>query len=294
MTNLITALGHIERTIIHSPATAVDNRLSPLPMLSTAWLESAFDGSVEFRLACSLASIRGLEKIGAFRSNMIPCNPEKPWLPYDSSQIGKPHVVWQHGSLVDNLLDVLHRRCMDAERYRLKVLPLHGTFPVSINDVQAFIRGDTDEKRIEELLWGLNAVDWRSEKPPWKRTDKTGMEVPLPSCYALLKLTHATLRPDGTAVAPNMPGVPIDPAILAQATAGRIDATRTAARRLKASGWRPLITVASGAPDHIRRCAAAVLFPISRYDFRMMAHAVMRYSVSSDVANRTETLSIAD
>ena len=288
---VLVALGNIEQTIINSPRTATDNRLSPLPRLSAAWLDVANDGSPEFRLACALASIRGSGRVGPLRSNMIPCDPEKPWMPYDSGQMNKPHVVWRHGNLVDNLIDVLRRRCMDAERYGLTALPLSGSCAASIHDVLAFVRGDMDEKHIENLLWGLNAIDWRTEY----RTPIQGSETTFdstPPVYALLKLTHGTVRPDGTSIGPNAPGIPYDPAILAQAAAGRIDATRTAARRLRASGWKPLIEVAAGAPQHIRRCAAAVLFPIGWADLRCIARTVLRFPASHEAVSRTETLSM--
>ena len=110
--------------------------------------------------------------------------------------------------------------------------------------------------------------------------------------YALLKLTHATTRLDGTFIDSNTPGIPYDSSILAQAAAGRTEATRRAARRLRASGWKPLIDVAAGAPEHIRRCAAAVLFPIGRSDLRRIARTILRVPASHEAENRTESLSV--
>ena len=292
MTDVLISLGCLERTIAGSPKTAGDDErpLSPLPLLRRDWINAADDGSVEYRLACSLASIRGFGEVGALRSNMIPCNVQRPWSAYDSGQMDKPHVVWQHGNLVDNLIDVLRRRCMDAQRHGLQTLPLCGTFPVPISDIVAFIRGDVNEARIEEFLWGLNAVDWRHDDAPRMHLHDSGESTAIPPCYALLKLTHAPLRPDGIPPGPGTPGIPFDPAILARAGAGQINATRIAAQRLKASGWKPLVNVVAGAPHHIRRCAAAVLFPTSRSDLRRTANTVMRIGKDVNTINSTEEL----
>ncbi len=291
LTAVLIALGNIERTIIHSPGTATDNRLSPLSRLSVAWLDASDDGSPEFRLACAVASIRGSGRVGPLRSNMIPCDVTQPWMPYDPGQMSKPHVVWRHGSLVDNLIEVLRRRCMDAERYGLRTLPIFGNCSASSQDIQAFIRGEVDEKHMENLLWGLNAIDWRAEYRMPMQGNETRFDSISP-VYALLKLTHATARVDGSIIDSNAPGIPYDSTILAQAAAGRTAATRRAARRLRASGWKPLIDVAAGAPDHIRRCAAAVLFPIGRSDLRRVARTVLRFPATHEAENRTEALSV--
>lgn len=275
--SVLVSLGQAERAIIASPRTACDSYLRPLPPLSTHWLDASDDGSPEFRLACSLASIRGKgegkNSIGPLRSNMVPYDFHRPRAAYDHVWMDKPHVVWQGGALVPNLMAVLRRRCMEAQRIGLPVLPLEGRYPARLDDVLAFINGDVDEQHLEEFLWGLNAIDWKAMDAPDLAANKT----PVPPAYALLKLTHATIRPDGSFVTATTPALPYDPGILAAAVGGRCaEATRRAARRLRASGWTPLATVIAGNASHIRRCTAATLFPLRNHDLRTLSYQVLR------------------
>jgi CRISPR-associated protein Csx17 len=63
--------------------------------------------------------------------------------------------VWSEGSLVDNLNSIFSRRMIDAEisgEHKLKdMAKVHA----SLNDINAFIEGETDDNLIADLLWGL-------------------------------------------------------------------------------------------------------------------------------------------
>jgi CRISPR-associated protein Csx17 len=282
LTGILSSVGQCVRRLASSPSFACEpkHNLRPLPRLSLQWIDEADDGSPEFRLACALASIQksgdGEHSVGPLSSNMVPYNHHNPQAPFDKVWMEKPHIVWSNGSLISNLIAVLRRRCMDAARFGLPILPLEGACPAPLSDVISFVGGQLDEERIESFLWGLNAVDWRN----WNRRNAQYSRVVdgiLPPAYALLKLTHATYLPDGRLISKTNPALPFDPGIVAAAAAGRCaEATRRAARRLRASGWTPLITTIGGDSEHVRRCAAAAMFPLCSTDLRTLSRVVLR------------------
>jgi CRISPR-associated protein Csx17 len=119
--------------------------------------------------------------------------------------------------------------------------------------------------------WHAVSVADRAERAPDKesshcydwRTNAFHQAVPS-AFYALLKLCH---RPESDA----FPAIPLTPAIHRQAAAGRgLEASRLAVRRLRASGCAPLVRELPVQEDTARRTAAALLFPISPRDLRLL------------------------
>jgi CRISPR-associated protein Csx17 len=263
MVDILIALGEVETNLALAPRFRQAAFLKPVPLLSLKWLKACDDGSVEFRLAVSLASI-------GIRENMEPVvvrAERADWLESDSH----PQIVWGHGTLTDNLIAALRRRCMDAQRDGNKSLPLAGRYPASLDDIQAFIAGSVDESRLERLLHGLCLLNWSHVSDQGRISeDEPGV---LPSLYVLLKLTH-------------LPGplidfhVPYTPSILARAAVGDgAEASRHAIRRLRGCGWIPMIDVVTESRDLSRRAAGAVLFPILRRDEFLLAASVLRPTV---------------
>jgi CRISPR-associated protein Csx17 len=165
---------------------------------------------------------------------------------------------------------------MDATRIGLPVVPLDGRFPAQLSDVIGFIEGRINERLLESHLWGLNAIDWRKWNIGETPYAPLGDSV-LPPAYALLKLTHATLLPNGGHVSSTSPALPYDPGIIAAAAAGRCaESTRRAAQRLYASGWTPLVLTVAGSAEHVRRCAASSLFPLRASDLRTLSGSILR------------------
>ncbi len=269
---VIRALGTAEKAMVAGSKTTVERKLSPLPRLSRTWLRAADDGSTEFRLACSLASLQGEAPIGPLRANMVPLDQSKGWPTFDTRSMDDPTVVWAGHDLCTKLSACLTRRCLDALRAGPGALPLSGTRPARLDDIAAFVWGDVHEEKIEELLWGLNAVSWAVEAEVRSSRGDGG----LPASYALLKLTHLSVPlPAEVKGAPI--DIPYDPAIARRAYSGDLAAaTRLAARRLRGSGLTPITGVVNGAPDLSRRIAAALLFPISDADAVQLARAVIR------------------
>ncbi len=260
MANILIALGEAEAVLARSPRFRQKHFLKPVSLLTPRWLEVANDGSVEFRLAASLASI-------GIRENMEPIRVTAEWVGWLEAAT-HPRVVWGYGALIDNLIAVLSRRCMDAQSAGRKGLPLGGRYPVSFNDIHEFIAGNADEMRLEGLLRGLTLINWRLVEEHAGTLDDS--ESPLLGLYALLKLTHL---PDSLSGIP----IPYVPSILARAAVGQAsEASRLAIRRLRGCGFAPLVQVISEPADVTRRIAAAVLFPISKLHERCLAERILR------------------
>lgn len=259
--NIMIALGEADAALSQSPKFKRDNFLNPIPLLSPKWLEAVDDGSAEFRLAASLASI-------GIRENMEPVRVTAEWVGWLEADT-HPRVVWGRGSLTDNLIAVLSRRCMDAPREQRKGLPVAGKYPASLNDIHEFIAGNVDELRLERLLRGLVLVNW--DKAQDRPMTDDGEKLP-PALYALLKLTH-------------LPGplrniqIPYMPAILARAASGQAgEASRLAFRRLRGCGLAPMVEVISEPADVSRRVAGAVLFPIAKRDESRLILGILKPS----------------
>ncbi|HRB14443.1 MAG TPA: type I-U CRISPR-associated protein Csx17 [Nitrospira sp.] len=260
MANLLIALGAAEEALARSPQFRGKHFLKPLPLLSPKWLDAANDSSVEFRLAASLASV-------GLRENMEPVRVEAAWAGWLDTDT-PPRIVWGHGSLTDNLIAVLFRRCMDAQREQRKGLPLAGRYTTSLNDIHEFIAGNVDERRLEGLLRGLTLINWRLVRESTQATDEH--ESLLPGLYALLKLTHLPNPFRGNSI-------PYMPAILVRAAAGDASqASRQAIRRLRGCGFIPAVEAISEPANVTRRIAGAVLFPISKPQEASLAEVILR------------------
>jgi CRISPR-associated protein Csx17 len=270
---LIVVLGEAERQMAKSPKRTKDNRLSPLPRLRPDWLKQADDGSPEFRLAASLASIYDA-KLGALRANMIPMALGKPYPAFNLEKMDDNAVVWAEGSLTDNMNAVIERRLLEYRRGDLDSLPLKGSLPADLEDVRLFMEGGIDEGKLEKLLWGLNAVDWYRIRGGGS-SERLGDPL-VPAAYALLKLTH---NPDPVRLDWTAPGtpVPLDPAIFARAKRGQIAAAcASACHRLKASGLPTKTQNFIISSDMGKRIAAAILFPVREADNLYLARLALK------------------
>ncbi|NQT12972.1 MAG: type I-U CRISPR-associated protein Csx17 [Planctomycetes bacterium] len=265
--NVLIALGQAEAAIAISPK--LRNRkekgyVSPVPQLSSQWFTEAYLGleDIEFRLAAALAGIGyGREdKVGPFRRHVEPIDSKntRQWSETDND----PALVWAGGDLVRNMLAVLNRRMIDAVRYGKQpgddelLFPGEGRYRASLGDIAAFIDGHVDDRRIESLLRGLILVNWQAVEYETLKQLR-GLREPMPdAAYALLKLCHIPHGIAGKAVR-------LPPAITRRAASGNLtEATRSAARRLNASGLPPAVGVIHGHGERARRTAAALLFPV--------------------------------
>lgn len=313
---ILVALGAAERELALTPGKVGQSKRPPGPLgrLSSKWIEAAHDGSSEFEIARALAGIRDepdrpgeAAKLGPLRANLEPVDWEKrcrAWAEKDRD------VVWNDADLPTNLVAVLARRMMDADRKGCENLPLASFANAPLDVVAAFIAGELDDRRIEDLLWGLCLVQpkYTPSEPP------DGADIP--AAYALLKLLflprplvierrdtggikvrYAPSSDEGIRIRP-------EPGVLSLLRAGRLgEACAVAMRRLRASGlaptpqaragrtrdrdWLELDRMGSAGVDPMR-LAAALLIPIDEGAVSRLMNMVTR---TEDIETETEPIS---
>jgi CRISPR-associated protein Csx17 len=274
--DVLAALGATERAVAGSLKWAKhkDVRIAPLFGLSSRWLEDANDNSVEYRLAVALAGVsaslgKGQERL-RLRQHLEPLRRA------DHAELRRPEwtdknserdVVWHEGDLVSALNAIAARRLMRFQQAGADGWPDWSPRCASLADIIAFIEGRVNEDLLADLLWGIACVDRAKAAATPSATETGGSgeseddKPPAPDAapsafYALLKLCHHRL-PKGEGP------IPLVPAILNRAMNGDgTAASELAARRLRASGLRPLVYTLPVTGDIARRTAAAVLFPI--------------------------------
>jgi len=234
------------------------NKVDPAPLLSLRWLQTADDGSVEFRLASALASIQPAnDTLGALRAHLEPIHAtQNTW---DEST---KTVVWSAGDIAHNLAAVMERRMMEAERGNMEYLPLDAKCSVAPADIAAFLAGAVDEQRLEDFLWGALLINW-AKIDAYQPAINADALLPLPRVFALLKLLFLPRE----AALPTASGRALwpDATILAALRANDVNrASIEAARRLRASGYVPLAGVERWSNAiQPARLAAALLIPLA-------------------------------
>ncbi|WP_009963689.1 type I-G CRISPR-associated protein Cas8g1/Csx17 [Verrucomicrobium spinosum] len=285
--------------------------ISPLRGLRQDWLEKIGD-SAETRLAASLAGARvsfgkGRETLW-FRQHLEPLkrSEKRGWFnPMWSELSSENDVTWHEGDLADSLNAILTRRIQRVENAGAEGWPDWSPRYASLADITAFIEQRTDDLLLADLIWGLCLLDWQSiaqrermarlaaetveqpantsleleEEPPrqeidqvpdfdWRSDEEVRHQVVPSSFYALLKLCFRRKDRDGKVV-------PIVSAIHQRARMGDgLAASRLAARRLLASGEVPLVRELSVSTKIARRTAAALLFPISPRDIKLLKFTI--------------------
>ena len=269
--NVLIAVGHAERWLSKSGLRKDNDKgkgVRPINFLSRDWLRSADDHSVEFRLACAMASIlseseRGERKVGPIRENMEPVDTSRRTIWKDDSV----SFVWTSGDPLSNMLGVLERRCLEGRMQGRDNFypPLRSMYSVQLRDIVAFLEGNIDVQRVTALALPLSFVRYQPRSQPSDYQQEAPFD--LPAAYAVMKLT---LLPEAFCWQKydmKVEEIRMEPRMLTMLRAGRVrDAYRVAYRRLWASGLRPL-SVEPGIADrsdHGRRLAAALLFPIDR------------------------------
>lgn len=292
---ILIALGQAERELGNGERFRDDKRLKPVAGLSADWIKAArAPDNGEFAIARALAGVDDPDhKIGSLRTNL---EPVREW--YDSEEKRRKAawaekdraVVWNAADLPTNLVAVLARRMMDGERAGCENLPLASEARAPFSAIADFIAGDLDDRRIEDLLWGLMLVN--PGRPDPQDSDH---DVEIPAAYALLKLLFLPRQlviernAEGRVTGARMLGddepkergtrIKREPRIPHLLRAGRLgEACAIAMRRLRASGLAPMPRARAGRPrdgdweeldqmgaaglDPIR-LAAALLIPIS-------------------------------
>ncbi|MGQ0628093.1 MAG: type I-G CRISPR-associated protein Cas8g1/Csx17 [Phycisphaerales bacterium] len=287
--SILIALGAAERQLATAERFREEKFLRPLAGLSAAWIDAArAPDNGEFEIALALAGLDDpSHAIGPLRSNL---EPVALWRNGDS-RIGAKWaeadraVVWNNADLSADLAAALDRRLMDGGRKGCTDLPLASPSAASPASIAAFLRAELDDRKINDLLWGLMLIDRASARGS---ALPGGGPAPLPPLYTLLKLlflprtlldaraTNGTPRWRLASALENGIRIRPEPAILALLRAGRVgEAAAIAMRRLRSSGLSPLPHRRSGGPSRdndwreVRmsaregtRLAAALLIPI--------------------------------
>lgn len=322
---VLIALGQAEKALARSLAWTTGRndkpprqKIAPLAGLSGRWLRDADDGSTEFRLAAALASVSGIYKDKDGRPTPLPvrCHLEPAalraaqdhrWFAWDDPPSND--VVWHEGDFVEVLNAIFDRRLIRAQQAGYSVLP-DRALSAALDDIVAFLEGQTDDARLADLLWGFSLLDWSqirsadfqsavsrvSNPPPLEgsSTPPTGTRRCLPApgeagqaggrlvtcataqvpsaLFSLLRL--AFLRPGERGDFPEVPAIPM---IHRHAAAGHgLEASRLAARRLRGSGFRPALNEVAVSGETARRAAAALLFPLSCRDSARLGGLVLK------------------
>lgn len=315
---VLVALGQAERELaLRTGNVKKDKSCSPLSQLSTEWLSAVNDGSIEFDIALSVASIYARtpetkRNIGPIRGNLEPVSIRREqvrWITDDEQtdrdEQSKRRVVWSNADLPTNMAAVLARRMMDGARAGCKDLPLHFERGVSLDAIAAFIAEEVDDRRIEELLWGLMLIDHRQSYPHDLSDSPIENATPLPRQYALLRLLFLPRQ-----LARNRDGkwrlvrrddadviIRPEPRVLPLLRGGRVaEACHIAHRRLRASGLTPLHGPkrtgvwrdSDWEPDRSldsQRLAAALLLPVDNCVINQLIQLVTRQNSKPETEN---------
>jgi CRISPR-associated protein Csx17 len=278
---VLAVLGSTERALARSFRWTTENHIYPLHGLRPEWLEKAHDGTPEFRLAQSIAGMRawlGSETLW-FREHLEPLDmgstSEHSWVKWAKQPTND--VAWHDGDLTDALNAILARRLVRVEKSGARGWPDWSSHPASLNDITSFIEHRTNDTLLADLIWGLSLVDWASNLEEQK-LDAKDEAIPS-SFYALLRLCFRRANKGE-----EQDSIPLVPAILNRAINGQgKEASALAARRLRASCKAPLADEFSLTGDVARRTAAAMLFPISTRDFRLLEHMTLKQPTTQNV-----------
>lgn len=283
--DVLVCLGACERQLAHSFDWSVDNRIPPLSGLSPRWLQAGDDGTPEFRLAASLASV-----YGKFDNQNLSIRTQfEPVRHTGHGQFGWKEqvdrdVVWHEGNPVEALGRVMNRRILHAVQSSVDTWPDTGRIPASLRDISAFVEGRVDEQRMTDLLWGMLAIDTsKLDEPPF---EENGGRAHPGVLFALTKLCFAGVRrrndtdqkgEDSGSSLDELAQIPVVPKIHRHLLDGNcLRATRAAVHRLRADQLSPVVDQFDLDDRITRRCAAALLFPLSPRSLWQLRKLVLR------------------
>jgi CRISPR-associated protein Csx17 len=267
------ALGAAETELARSQRFCEQHALRPLAGLSERWASECDDQSFEFELAAALASMRGEGKRGAFRTHLEPVEVMGTHATWTQDDTG---TVWGAGTLTDNLAAVLHCRSIDARTANASHPALASRRYASLVAIDAFLREETDDERLEALLRSLTLLNWSQRSVRFLHTSRS-IPSTLPRAYALLKLLFL---PDGKLklhALTDAVTIRHEPAIVPLLRAGRVqEALDIADRRLRTCGLMPFTCQFHVSQDVGVRLAASLLIPIANPAINALARLVLR------------------
>jgi CRISPR-associated protein Csx17 len=261
MKSLLSAIGRLERLLASKDPKRKPEVRRPSSGLDLEWVEACDDGTIEVRLAASLASIAPSGGVGPIRANLSPVDPSRPWQWATSGA----QLSWTGVDMCERMSATVSKRIMDAQRLGCAHPPFFGSLPISAEDVSAFIDGDVNEGLLEDLLFGFSWVKWHRamESGCIERTrHRWGIPVtprPIHRAWASMKplFMHSLRNREGSAVE-----IVSEPRVVPLLQAGRIGAAREVARRRLYSAGFPVPETWYPDDSSGRRIAGALLFPV--------------------------------
>lgn len=258
---LLMLLGEIQSALAMS--SKAREAIRPLPRLSERWVIAADDDTPAFHIAKALAGLCGVgNEPLPLSAQLFPVHRRfEQWL---TPEAGERNRICDgaQGRLVDSLPTLLERRLWLASRLAMSDKPLDSTAGATLDEIAAFLRDDSMDARIGDLLPGLVLCDIPED------IDRSAGSGTVPAAFALMKLA---ITPEHTLRALHLLAdgqlLPVPSGMLAQLAAGNHDnrAVTAAWRRVRASGLSPLFTpgaLPTVAGIDPRRAAAALLIPL--------------------------------
>ena len=267
MLAVLILIGRIERHV------SAHGELKPLQGLSSDWLDRCYDGTAEFRLAASIASIKPASGVGGMRENLenVVQNKYGEWIVQRDST---PCVWKENDDLLRNMSRVLLRRGVDAKIKSADAIPIGTTIPARTDDIAEFLEGGLDMKKIGDLVLPLSLADTSQPGHFWRDTPHG--TVPLPEAYVTMKMVYP---PDKSEK------IPFDMSVLNLLSADRADdAYARASYMLYSHGMPPRryskkigtaqgTTLSDSAQKHVM---ASLLFAISHNDRKALKRAIIQ------------------
>lgn len=192
---VVEQLGAVEAALSRSARRALDAGLRPLRSASASpWLAVADDGSAEFSVAVSLASLRDRRAgLPALRDYLHGTSAERSaGRTYDPDATT---LVGHGGSGVARLAALHARRHVDAERASERSADANRATPMALgfelglathpDSARLFVHGVLDDRRILRLVEGLSLLDFRGAKPPSRASPLSAAPTP---AFDLLRL----------------------------------------------------------------------------------------------------------
>jgi len=228
--------------------------LKPSQVLAAGWLEKADDGSPEFRLAASLASLLTSEFSVLFKTRQTDfekriAKDTKKWLLFSGKPAGLLNVI-----MADRILR-LKQKGSATYSEQTKIF-------AHLDDVNTFMAGILDYRKLIDLAFGLMFLKWKDvgkfEFKAKQENEQISREKLFPGAtYALAKLCHTGIEFDWKKIR-------LIPAVHKRMASGSgRKALEIALRRLRADGCRiPNYGDMAVSELQCERIAAALLFPL--------------------------------
>ncbi len=260
--DVLITIGKIERTVSQSSSYSKD--IKPVQNLSSEWIQACYDDTPEFRLAVSLAAISSGEK-KQLRHNLEPIeiNHSLKWEPKSCS------AVWKNLGIVENMIKILERRCMEGQMHDSKI-QLNSTIFSPVKDVMRFIEGRVDYQKISDLLLPLSMINHKDKYLDYNQRDLWILPDFVPESYIALK---SNFPPKEFKNKNTVKNSLFEPIIIGLLKAGKIDnAVQIGRRRLRITGHDVLTYPKTQyhynieSRQRIDKITASLLFPLEESD----------------------------